>query len=109
MNNRNWKIVTVAGGTTELAPAVAGKRIKIKNLIFSTKNACKVFLNDEDDRKLTNDYYFGANGGISSLEWAQPLNIVLKPGKALEITCSVDPETDMMIEYDYFEFPSVGG
>lgn len=104
--NRNWKIVTVGSGTTTLASGVAGKRIKIKNFVFSTKNATKMFLNDEDDRKLTSDFYFGANGGVSTLEWAQPVNIMLVPGKALEITCSVDPSTDMMIEYDYFTPPS---
>lgn len=100
--NKNWTgPKTMADGATELVAGSTGKRLILKNTIFTVANACYLYFYSgtaPTGRAISNKFYLAANAGYSSLD-GDELEFITSSGEALGVWTSADSGSDIIIEY----------
>jgi hypothetical protein len=108
--SRTWEFKTLATGTTEIIPAVAGKRALLKNMIVSVSNACSVYFftgtfvgvgTTPQVYKLTGDVVLSAKGAWVSDLQRDPFYLIGLEGQSMSIWTSAAPGGEITYRYEY--------
>ena len=100
---KNWQgPTTMSNGATALVTGQTAKRIVLKNIMLTVQNAGYLYFYSGTapaSTAISNKFYLGANGGISSLDWDN-LDFITASGAGLGIWTSADLGSDLMYEYE---------
>ena len=100
---KNWQGPKVmAAGSTALVAGQTAKRIVLKNIMLTVANAGYLYFYSgtaPTGTAISNKFYFGANAGISTLDWDN-LDFITASGAGLGIWTSADLGSDLMYEYE---------